>query len=1365
MTDGIPGKKSPYLDAEGNPLKGSVVMGPDAAKVFRKMELDRMERNRRREEARKEGQLHVSDDEEDLLAPYFVVAAAGASSSEDPGSKAATAPPADTEVLFPDDKAEKNEFRALDDSIPSVVAALAKAGLTPPLTLFLPESLHRLRSQIFKTVKHGAGDSSRVNVIDVSDFPSEDTLDAAGWMTVYNSFLIFMGKICGQKVSLGWAEHYSYVIGNSDFRSWFDAYRSFDREMRDRFFSKAFIIDTSSIDYQQTLQNHKNRVMRPNPASVTSALPAHSTGPGHGGKYRSEFPRERPSDRRPYDRESNRRETLCFRSLFDGRVQVSRGSPMGVRSAYASAPAVHATDFRTAPAPTPSTSAPFVPIFTTERRNALATDRYRVVTPYRPAGWARALSECRLLDRYPNLIHDISFGAPIGNPPRPNFTFIPDNLKTTELNPSFIDDYISSEVRAGRMSGPYTREEAFALFGGHFRTSPLGLVEKEPGGGKWRMIQNHSAPDDNGASTNSWLDPKDIMIRWYSAASMADTIASAPPGAQVACLDQAHAYRCSPVSPDHKWALGVSWRGAIWADHAFPFGLSTSGNVQGTMADALVDVLLCRGIGPTRKWVDDFVFFRFPITSPPGPPFSYSYDLSTIYSITNPLGFEWNDLAVKGHDFAFSTDYVGFHWDIATKRVSLSEKKRTKYLGKVLSVIEAHKVRLPQLQSLIGTLQHLCFVYRDGRSRLPALSAAAARFPHKFAAHEIKGQPLSDLQWWKDTLSLTGVSRSLLPRACSSRDIWVDASTDFGIGVLVDGWWGSWRLLPGWKSDGRDIGWAESIAVEIACLWLIADSDAIDTEFVIHGDNSAVIDAYKKGRSRNEQRNLSFRRITELLLPRNLSITPLYVPSERNLADPLSRGIPGPSHRRIPFELALPPELSPFLVALLILRAESGNREHPPSSTSPLRKPPSHTITKSPRSSANPFNQLAPSSLRPKVLARDRIRSWQTPYSFHAIRSLSQSFPADLITRWQHVLEASVEASTREGYGAGLLRFNHFCDLHRIPESDRMPASEALLGVFISSYGAGRVAPGTVSTWLAGLQLWHAVNFAPWFGDALLSRTRKGVAKLAPSSSRKPPRDPVTINHLVVLRDALDLTNTRDAAIWAVACCAWRGCTRLGELLFDSAGAFNPKRNVSRNCEMKRGSAANQHAFISFKIPWTKTRLSAGDWVTLTQTEGDADAVSALEHHLFVNTSVPGDAPLFAYTSSAPGGWSTLTRPAFIARCNDIWSRAGMGALEGHGFRIGGTTFLLLKGVDPWIVMRQGRWTSSAFLLYWRSIEEILPLFIVLGRVVLDADWRPLVAGVGEPHPKTPLAEPRVSRGSDSLPLSPIVLPSPEQVG
>lgn len=152
-------------------------------------------------------------------------------------------------------------------------------------------------------------------------------------------------------------------------------------------------------------------------------------------------------------------------------------------------------------------------------------------------------------------------------------------------------------------------------------------------------------------------------------------------------------------------------------------------------------------------------------------------------------------------------------------------------------------------------------------------------------------------------------------------------------------------------------------------------------------------------------------------------------------------------------------------------------------------------------------------------------------------------------------------------------------------------------------------------------------------------------------------------------------------------------------------------RHVSRSCLIKRGVASNNHKYLQLKIPYSKTKLSAGDWIICTQTFDSVDCVAALEHHLVVNAVAPPDSPFFSY-ETAGGTHQPLTRSLFMDRCNAVWLQAGMGSLFGHGFRIGGTTHLLLRGVDPWVVMKQGRWSSKAFLIYWRNIEEILPLFI-----------------------------------------------------
>ncbi|KAF8226454.1 hypothetical protein L208DRAFT_1161189, partial [Tricholoma matsutake] len=303
------------------------------------------------------------------------------------------------------------------------------------------------------------------------------------------------------------------------------------------------------------------------------------------------------------------------------------------------------------------------------------------------------------------------------------------------------------------------------------------------------------------------------------------------------------------------------------------------------------------------------------------------------------------------------------------------------------------------------------------------------------------------------------------------------------------------------------------------------------------------------------------------------------------------------------------------------------------------------------------------------------------------------------------VLSASVKEQTHENYGAGLLHFTQFCDKYNIHENLRMPASEALLCLFIANWGAGSVSKHTVSSWLSGLEMWHSINGAPWHGGRILKCTKWGVAKLVPPSSREPPCDPVSFECMVALWQHLDLSNTHDSAIWAVACMA---C--LGELLPKSTTTFDPTCNVQWSTPIHHGTAPNNHNYLQFKIPWSKTKLAQGDWITLTETYDVVDPVTTFEHHLFVNSSCPSSSLLFSFET--PAGWSPLTCTAFIDHCNSIWVACGLGAIFGHGFRIGGTTHLLLAGVDPWIVMKQGHWSLKAFLAYWHKVETILPLFI-----------------------------------------------------
>jgi len=303
-------------------------------------------------------------------------------------------------------------------------------------------------------------------------------------------------------------------------------------------------------------------------------------------------------------------------------------------------------------------------------------------------------------------------------------------------------------------------------------------------------------------------------------------VASCPSGTQGASLDIILAYRNSPLLPRHKAYVASKWRNKIYVDHCAMEGLSSSGNIQGVPSDALVTLLKHHGVDEVLKWVD-FCLFCIPITTASVEKDEmipcYSTDIHLILTFTCPLGVPWHPVTTKGQDFASTVPYVRFIWDLDNRTVSLSSKKCLKYLDKVQTFqgLASSNVSRKQSMSVHGTLQHIMFIYRQGHSSLPPLSAFISKFPNEFALHHIPKSVLICLEWWVAILKNPSNLRLLIPRVVIDPHIWVDASTDWGIGVIKGQLWVAWILKPGWKADGQDIGWAKSITLELAVIWLM----------------------------------------------------------------------------------------------------------------------------------------------------------------------------------------------------------------------------------------------------------------------------------------------------------------------------------------------------------------------------------------------------------------------------------------------------------------------------------------------------------------------------------------------------------------
>ncbi|KAJ7090714.1 hypothetical protein C8R44DRAFT_835940 [Mycena epipterygia] len=357
-------------------------------------------------------------------------------------------------------------------------------------------------------------------------------------------------------------------------------------------------------------------------------------------------------------------------------------------------------------------------------------------------------------------------------------------------------------------------------------------------------------------------------------------------------------------------------------------------------------------------------------------------------------------------------------------------------------------------------------------------------------------------------------------------------------------------------------------------------------------------------------------------------------------------------------------------------------------------------------------NVLGPSVFRPPVPADRRVLLWTSPHSLAAHSALQKAgVSLSLQGRIYEALLQTHVSETCESYGAGLLRFHQFCDREGIGESVRMPADRFLLTAFIAD-AIGSCTGKCIRNWLNGLHLWHTYNDAPWHGDdGWLPMLKKSADKVGVSFKR-PPCGPITSSHLRVFRASLDLNSPFGAASWSAALAAYWGCRRLGKLLIHSAAKFSVLRDTCRSTRISH-SFVNGRALRGIHLVWTKTTQTAGGECFLTAVLGvDADLcpVVAFGNHERVNFAPPPDTRLFAYRS--PSGWTHLTKDIFLCRSSAVFTSSQLDLVFGHSYRIRGSLELLSAGVAPEMIMKLGGWTSLCFLIYWRRLEQILPLAI-----------------------------------------------------
>jgi hypothetical protein len=248
--------------------------------------------------------------------------------------------------------------------------------------------------------------------------------------------------------------------------------------------------------------------------------------------------------------------------------------------------------------------------------------------------------------------------------------------------------------------------------------------------------------------------------------------------------------------------------------------------------------------------------------------------------------------------------------------VELPEKKKLKYLDRLAPWTHRSNHSLKETESLIGTLNHVCLVVPEGRSHLVSLYKFRGGFqahqPREMR-HKLSAGAAEDTDWWRNRLRESFVGMKIVrPPSPLDIGVFVDASTSWGIGLVLNGKWLAWQLKEGWRSEAREIGWAEMVAVELATRALVTGKYS-QCHIVVRSDNQGVVGALKAGKSRGTQQNLILREIVKLIQTHDLWISTVWIPTLENPADGPSRGVFPGRDSLCPYQPKIPSHLSNFI--------------------------------------------------------------------------------------------------------------------------------------------------------------------------------------------------------------------------------------------------------------------------------------------------------------------------------------------------------------------------------------------------------------------------------------------------------------------
>ena len=477
------------------------------------------------------------------------------------------------------------------------------------------------------------------------------------------------------------------------------------------------------------------------------------------------------------------------------------------------------------------------------------------------------------------------------------------NMPSASLQPSVIDQYLLSELKKGRVAGPFLISPIPNL-----HVSRFGVIPKKHQPGKWRLILDLSSP--LGHSVNDGILKEPFSVQYMKVDDVISGIMSFGRGTLLAKFDVESAYRNIPVHPEDRYLLGMKWQGNYFIDMALPFGLRSAPFIFSSVADLLEWILRHNyGLNFLLHYLDDFYTL-----GPPNSPVCQN-NLDTCLQLFKDWHIPLHPDKVERPSTCLTV--LGIELDSLTLQARLPREK----FERIAALLESWSVKRhcmrKELESLIGTLHHACKVIPQGRTfirRMINLLCAFRRDDHPIRLNQ---EFHLDLSWWREFfISWDGLSFLLSPTWAPLPDFSVssDAAGALGYGAISGHDWfvEKWSIA----QQPLSIAYKELFPVVVAAtLW----GHRWATKRVeFRSDNMAVVSVLRSGTSKDPNMMVLLRYLSLVAARNSFAFTACYTPGRDNsTADALSRFDFQRFHHLAPHAAHMATPIPPSLLAQL----------------------------------------------------------------------------------------------------------------------------------------------------------------------------------------------------------------------------------------------------------------------------------------------------------------------------------------------------------------------------------------------------------------------------------------------------------------